>query len=74
MAEGSARILGAVAKAYTRERGPRKTMHVICCEKNRHNFALLQKAVQRFAPHITAVGPSTQNTVRADDLMSERVI
>lgn len=55
MAEGSARILGAVAKAYTRERGPRKTMHVICCEKNRHNFALLQKAVQRFAPHVTTL-------------------
>lgn len=30
-------------------------MRVICCEKNRRNFALLQKAVQRFAPHVTTL-------------------
>jgi three-Cys-motif partner protein len=65
MAEGSALILGSVAKAYTEQRGPRKTMRVICCEKNRHNLALLETAVQRFGPHVKTLSGNFRRHVPA---------
>ncbi len=52
IAEGSARILARHAQLYTSERGPNKTMRVICCEKNRRNYESLVQAVASFEPHV----------------------
>ncbi|HVQ60734.1 MAG TPA: three-Cys-motif partner protein TcmP, partial [Burkholderiales bacterium] len=65
MADGSAPILGRVAKAYTEERGPGKSMHLICCERNMHNYASLLRAVQRFQPHVTTLAGSFHRHVPA---------
>lgn len=55
IAEGSARILARQAKAYTEGRGPGKTMHVICCEKNLNNYKALVRNVAPFEPHVSTM-------------------
>lgn len=52
ISEGSPVIFGRAAKTYTEERGPGKSMRVICCERNRNNYRLLTEAVQPFQPHV----------------------
>jgi three-Cys-motif partner protein len=53
--EGSPVIFAKQARAYTEERGPGKSMHVICCEKNRKNFRSLVGNVQPYQPHVTTL-------------------
>jgi len=55
IAEGSPVIFAKQAKAYTEQRGPGKSMKVICCERNRKNFALLVDNVAPYVPHVTTL-------------------
>jgi three-Cys-motif partner protein len=52
IAEGSAVIFGKRAKTYNEQRGPGKSMKVICCEKNKHNYESLVEAVKPYSPHV----------------------
>jgi three-Cys-motif partner protein len=45
-------IFAKRAQAYSRERGPGKSMRVICCEKNAKNYASLLEAIKPYEPHI----------------------
>lgn len=49
---GTPVIFGARAKEYTEQRGPGRTMHVICCEKNQTNYSQLVENVRQFEPHV----------------------
>lgn len=51
--EGSPVIFAKRAKAYTEERGPGKTMRVICCEKDKHNYETLAANLLPYQPHYT---------------------
>jgi three-Cys-motif partner protein len=53
ISEGSPVIFAKRAKAYNEERGPGKSMRVICCEKNRNNYALLVENLRPYATHVT---------------------
>jgi len=53
ISEGSPVIFAKRAKAYTEEHGPGKTMHVICCEKNHHNYESLVANLRPYEPHVT---------------------
>jgi three-Cys-motif partner protein len=53
ISEGSPVIFARRAQAYTHEKGPGKTMRVLCCEKDQHNHSLLAQNLQSFAPHYT---------------------
>jgi three-Cys-motif partner protein len=52
ISEGSPVLFGRAAKTYTEERGPGRSMRVICCERNRNNYRSLVEAVQPFVPHV----------------------
>lgn len=52
--EGSPIIFARRAAAYTAERGPGKSMRVICAERNMNNFRLLEQRLQPYAPHAIA--------------------
>jgi three-Cys-motif partner protein len=53
ISEGSPVIFANRAKTYTEERGPGKTMRVICCEKDRHNHDALATNLLPYEPHYT---------------------
>jgi three-Cys-motif partner protein len=55
ISEGSPVIFARRAAAYTAERGPGKSMKLICCESNPNNFASLVESVRPFAPHVTTL-------------------
>jgi three-Cys-motif partner protein len=58
LADGSAVIFARRAASYTAQRGPGKSMKVICVEKNRHNYAALAEALAPYQPHVrTFRGP-----------------
>ena len=55
IAEGSPVIFARRAKNYTEERGPGKSMRVICCERDRSNYASLVENLRPYQPHITTL-------------------
>jgi three-Cys-motif partner protein len=55
ISEGSPVIFARRAKAYTEERGPGKSMRLICCEKNQKNYAALIQNLRPFEPHFTSL-------------------
>jgi three-Cys-motif partner protein len=52
ISKGSPVIFSRLAKDYTMRHGPGRSMRVICCEKNRKNYASLVEAVKPFEPHV----------------------
>ncbi len=54
ISEGSPIIFARRAAAYTAERGPGKSMRVICTERNTNNFRQLEQRLKPYAPHAVA--------------------
>jgi three-Cys-motif partner protein len=63
ISEGSPVIFAKRAQTYTAERGPGKSMRVICCEKNRNNYASLVENLRPFEPHVTTLRGSYHSHV-----------
>jgi three-Cys-motif partner protein len=63
IAEGSPTIFAKRAQTYTRERGPGKSMRVICCEKNWNNYAALVEALRPYEPHVETLRGSFRQHV-----------
>jgi three-Cys-motif partner protein len=55
ISEGSPVIFSRRAQDYTRRHGPGRSMRVICCERDRNNYASLVDAVRPFEPHVTTL-------------------
>jgi len=71
IADGSPVIIARRAQEYSRERGPRKSMHVICVEPNRRNFEQLTACTARYKPHVTrSSSPPSAGTVSLRALAS----